>query len=305
MQDLPGSLKRMKINKSKIIIHSLRVLSWIPLPVIHGLGSIIGSLIYWLPNNMRRVAFINLKLCFPELSVKERKHLLRQSLIESTKTALEMGAMWFWPLERLNRLDKGVQGLEVWQEAYQQGNGVIALTPHIGQWEFLGLFGQKYVPMTSLYRPPRLADFDEFLTNARKRTGNTLVPTNPFGVRMLYGSLKKGNMAGILPDQDPGNGGVFAPFFGIQANTMTLITKLAERTHSPVIIAYAERLPRGRGYITHIHAVDSEGILNKDPVIAAGALNKAVEKCVRENPVQYQWLYKRFKKRPKGEDNLY
>ncbi|RKZ94427.1 MAG: hypothetical protein DRQ43_06865, partial [Gammaproteobacteria bacterium] len=85
MQDLPGSLKRMKINKSKIIIHSLRVLSWIPLPVIHGLGSIIGSLIYWLPNNIRRVAFINLKLCLPELSVKERKHLLRQSLIESSK----------------------------------------------------------------------------------------------------------------------------------------------------------------------------------------------------------------------------
>jgi len=254
---------------------------------------------------MNKVAAKNLKLCFPELSLKERKRLLHQSLIESTKTALEMGAMWYWPIERLNRLDKGVKGLEVWQEAYQQGKGVIALTPHIGQWEFLGLFGQKYVPMTSLYRPPRLTDFDEFLVSARKRTGNTLAPTTPFGVRMLYGCLRKGNMAGILPDQDPGNGGVFAPFFGIQANTMTLITKLAERTHSPIIIAYAERLPWGRGYITHIHAVDSEAILNPDPVIAAGALNKAVEKCVREKPAQYQWIYKRFKKRPAGEDKLY
>ncbi len=293
------------LNKSKIIINGLRILSWIPLPVLYVFSLVIGSLIYWLPNKMSKVAAKNLELCFPELSTKERNHLLHQSLRQSVNTTLEMGAMWFWPIERLNRLDKGVIGHEVWQEAYQHGKGVIALTPHIGQWEFLGLFAQKYVAMTSLYRPPRLADFDEFLVNARRRMDNTLAPTTPLGVRMLYGSLRKGKMAGILPDQDPGNGGVFAPFFGIEANTMTLITKLAERTHSSIIIAYAERLSWGRGYITHIHAVDSEGILNPDPVLAAGALNKAIEVCIREQPTQYQWIYKRFKKRPAGEDKFY
>lgn len=295
----------MRLNKSKIIIASLRILSWIPLPLIHGLGHIIGLFVYWIPNSLKKVAAINLQLCFPQMTAAERQKVLRQSLIESIKTGLEMGAMWFWSIERLNSLDKGIKGLEIWQEAYQKGNGVIALTPHIGQWEFLGLFSQKYAPMTSLYRPPKLTDLNEFLINARKRTGNTVVPTTPSGVRALYGSLKKGHMAGILPDQDPGKTGIFAPFFGIQANTMNLITKLAERTHAPVIIAYAERLPWGRGYITHIHSVDHTNITNPDPVLAASALNKAIENCVREKPTQYQWIYKRFKKRPQGEASFY
>ena len=295
----------MKINKSKLIIAALKVLSWLPLPLLHGLAVIIGLALYWLPNSLQRTAAINLKLCFPELTDSERKQLLRKSLIESVKTALEMGAMWFWPVERLNRLNKGIIGFELWQELYNEGKGVIALTPHIGQWEFLGLFSQQYTSMTSLYRPPRLTDLDDFLVSVRKRTGNTLVPTTAFGVKALYASLKKGNMAGILPDQDPGAGGVFAPFFGTQANTMSLVTKLAQRTHSPVIIAYAERLPWGRGYITHIHAVDSKEITDADPVVAATALNQAIERCVREQPEQYQWLYKRFKKRPPGEQKIY
>ncbi len=295
----------MKINKSKLIIALLRALSWLPLPLLHALAVVIGLFLYWLPNGLQHTAAVNLKLCFPELSDTEHKRLLRKSLIESVKTALEMGAMWFWSIERLNRLNKGIMGFEIWQELYQKGKGVIALTPHIGQWEFLGLFSQQYTSMTSLYRPPRLTELDDFLINARKRTGNTLVPTTAFGVKALYASLKKGNMAGILPDQDPGVGGLFAPFFGVQANTMSLVTKLAQRTHSPVIIAYAERLPWGRGYITHIHAVDSKEITDADPIAAATALNRAIERCVREQPEQYQWVYKRFKKRPPGKDKIY
>jgi len=295
----------MKINKSKLIITVLRVLSWLPLPLLHALAVIIGLILYLLPNSLQRTAAINLQLCFPELSNKERKQLLRKSLIESAKTALEMGAMWFWSIERLNRLNKGIIGFETWQKLYQQGNGVIALTPHIGQWEFLGLFSQQYTAMTSLYRPPKLTELNDFLVSVRKRTGNILVPTTAFGVKALYASLKKGNMAGILPDQDPGPSGIFAPFFGIQANTMSLVTKLAQRTHAPVIIAYAERLSWGRGFITHIHAVDSQEINDADPMAAASALNRAVELCVREKPEQYQWIYKRFKKRPQGEQKIY
>lgn len=112
-------------------------------------------------------------------------------------------------------------------------------------------------------------------------------------------------MTGILPDQNPGNGGVFAPFFGIEANTMTLVHKLAEKTGAGIVIAYADRLPRGQGFITRIHPVDEQGILNREPVAAATALNQAVEMCVREQPTQYQWTYKRFKKRPEGEEKLY
>ncbi len=295
----------MSLNKSQLAIAGLKFLSWFPLPVLHGMGFIIGSFLYRLPNNSRKIAQQNLTLCFPELSASERDKLLHQSLIESSKTLLEMGPMWFWPLKRMWRLDKGVVGREHIDNIRAQGRGVIALTPHLGQWEFLGMLAQSIAPMTSLYRPPRLKEFDQFLIQARLRTGNTLAPTTTSGVKLLYRTLRKGDMTGILPDQDPGNGGVFAPFFGIESNTMTLVHKLAEKTGAGIVIAYADRLPRGQGFITRIHPVDEQGILNREPVAAATALNQAVEMCVREQPAQYQWTYKRFKKRPEGEEKLY
>lgn len=293
------------MTKSTLLIGSLKILSWLPLPVVHGLGIITGSLLYWIPNKTRRVAEKNLQLCFPQQSEQQRKQLLHQSMIESSKTMLEMGAMWFWPVERLWKLDKGVIGRENIEKIRAEGRGVIALTPHLGQWEFLGMLAQSIAPMTSLYRPPRMQEFDRFLKSARKRLGNTLAPTTASGVKMIFSCLKKGEMAGILPDQDPGNSGVFAPFFGIDANTMTLINKLAGRSHAGIVIAYAERLPWGKGFITHIHPVKSADILNDDPVKAATALNQAIEKCVLEQPTQYQWIYKRFKKRPAGTAKLY
>lgn len=293
------------MNKSILLIGSLRLLSWLPLALVHGLGIIIGSLLYWLPNTSRNVADKNLQLCFPDLSTREHQQLLRTSMIESSKTMLEMGAMWYWPVERLWQLDKGVIGREHIDNIRAEGRGVIALTPHLGQWEFLGMLAQSIAPMTSLYRPPRMQKFDQFLKAARKRLGNTLAPTTASGVKMIFSSLKKGEMAGILPDQDPGNSGVFAPFFGTDANTMTLINKLADRSHAGIVIAYAERLPWGRGFITHIHPVESKGILDKDPIKAASALNQAIEQCVLELPAQYQWIYKRFKKRPAGKAKLY
>jgi len=292
-------------NKSTLIIAGLKILSWLPLPLLHGLAFIIGQLLYWLPNKLKKTAQTNLVLCFPNDSIEKRQQLLRKTLIESIKTALEMAAMWFWSIERLNKLNKGINGLEVLQTAIQENKGVIALTPHIGQWEFLGLLSYHYSPMTSLYRPPRLKELNEFLVNARKRTGNSLVPTTAFGVKSLYSSLKKGHMAGILPDQDPGNSGIFAPFFGIQTNTMSLVTKLAQRTDASIVIAYAQRLPWGQGYVTHIHPVNREGIIDKDPLLATGALNKTIEQCILECPEQYQWIYKRFKKRPENEAKIY
>ncbi len=295
----------MKINKSQLAIAGLRFLSWFPLSILHGIGVVIGSILYLLPNNSKKIAQQNLDLCFAELAPQVRRQLLRQSLIESSKTLLEMGPMWFWPLTRMWKLDKGITGRENIDSIRAQGRGVIALTPHLGQWEFLGMLAQSIAPMTSLYRPPKLKEFDQFLIEARLRTGNTLAPTSTSGVKQLYKTLRKGQMTGILPDQDPGNSGVFAPFFGINANTMTLVHKLAKKTGAGIVIAYAERLPWGRGFITRIHPVNEQAILDKDPIKAASALNQAVEMCVREQPAQYQWTYKRFKKRPEGEQKLY
>lgn len=289
--------------KSKIIIALLYFLSWFPLPLVHGLAFIFGTLLYLFPNSLKKTAAKNINICLPELSQHERKQLLRQTLVENSKTILEMGTLWLWSNTRLQKLNKGVVGLENWQNAIDKAKGIIFATPHLGSWEYAGFFDQT--PLTILYRPPKLTSFGDFMLKARMRTGNILIPTTASGVKTLYKNIKKGGWAAILPDQEPGSTGVFAPFFGIQTNTMNLVNKLAQRTGAEVVFVYAERLSWGRGYIMHFLDCDQQAMTDPDPIKAASELNRGVELCVRQLPAQYQWTYKRFKKRPEGESKIY
>src|SRR3546814_7814829 len=93
-----------------------------------------------------------------------------------------------------------------------------------------------------LYRPPESAIIEHYLLRVRGRPGVTQVAARSNGVRRLLRTLHAGGMVGILPDQRPKAGeGAFAPLFGIQTLTMTLLTRLAQRTGATVLFAIAER----------------------------------------------------------------
>lgn len=284
---------------------ALRLFAFLPLPLAHALGATVGWLGWLSRGRLRRVTEANLALCFPERTPAERRRLGRRSLMEAGKTLTEMGAMWLWPPERAEALVREVDGDATARALHAGGRGVIALIPHLGCWEICNLyFGRRY-PLTALYRPPRMAALRDTIHRARERVGARLVPTTASGVKALHAALAAGEVIGVLPDQDPGRGaGVFAPFFGIPTNTMTLVARLAQRSGAPVVIVYGERLPRGRGYRIHLEAVD-EAIHDPDPVVSATVMNAAIERLVRRCPEQYQWSYKRFKTRPAGQSSPY
>lgn len=283
----------------------LRLLAALPLPVAHAFGSTLGFMLAVLPNSLRRITAINIALCYPELDAKDRARLLRRSLMETGKTMLEMGAMWRWDTRRLVAKVRAVSGMELIDAALEQGHGVILASPHLGAWEMVGLHISARVPMTTLYRPPRLAALEELSRSARARHGAHLVPTDAGGVRALYQALRRGEAIGILPDQNPDPGsGVFAPFFGVPAYTMVLIARLARKTGATLIMTYAERLPRGAGYHLHFHAAPAD-FAAADTEQAAVILNQLIEADVRVHPEQYQWSYKRFRIRPEGAAGVY
>lgn len=283
----------------------LRAFSLLPLPLAHALGAGLGWVAYLIPNGLRRVTGINLALCGPELEGARRRTLARRSLAETGKTLTEMGAMWFWSPRRILAKVRQVTGWEAVEAARAQGRGTILLTPHLGAWELTSLYLGRDHPITCLYRPPRMGPLHSLILRARERGGSRLVPTTPSGVKALYQALGQGADVGILPDQDPGRGaGVFAPFFGVPANTMTLVPRLVRSTGAAVVFVYAQRLPWGRGYVLHFSAAPA-GMDDPDPATAAAAMNRGVERCIRACPEQYQWSYKRFKTRPAGADPLY
>jgi len=293
------------MSRARLVFWILRLFALLPLWLAQALGAAVGFLMSVLPNSLRHVARVNIDACFPDWSKTERKRLVRQSLMEDGKGLVEMGALWLWPPERVLSRVREVRGAEFIEQAVARGKGVIIASPHLGAWEIVGHYLASRWPMTILYRPPRLAELDATIRTSRERGGATLVPTDSGGVRALFKALGRGELVGILPDQEPGlESGVFAPFFGIDTNTMVLLPRLAQKSGAAVLFIFAERLPRGHGYILHIEPAP-EGIDDQDMAVAGAALNRGVEQCVRKAPAQYQWSYKRFKKRPKGQVKLY
>lgn len=294
--------------KARLLIATLHIFSWLPLPVVHKFSEWLGKImIYGFPHSrFIRVFQINLAHCFPQLSDSERADLLQRSVIETVKSFTELSALWLWQPQQALNLIQHVSGEEYVTHARREGKKVILLTPHFGAWELTGLYVATHYPLTALYRPPKIEKLNQFILDARQRNGGHYVPTDRSGIRSLFAALQREEVIGILPDQVPHdkNQQVFAPFFGVMAETMTLIARLAHKTQATVIFTYAERLPNGRGF--HLHFFPApQGIDATDLHVATQALNQGVELCVHGCVEQYQWGYKRFKTRPAGETMMY
>jgi KDO2-lipid IV(A) lauroyltransferase len=199
-------------------------------------------------------------------------------------------------------------GAEYFEAAMQAGKGAIIMSPHLGSWEIgaqaiAEKFGPVYGPMVALFRPARKAWLEPLVANARTRPYLDSAPTSLAGVRTLIRALRNGGYTAILPDQVPPLGqGVWAPFFGRDVYTMTLLAKLAQQTGAQVILTWCERLPAGQGFCMHMRPFDAPEMKDATvlPEVAAAAVNRGVEAMVRNAPGQYLWGYARDKQ-PRAE----
>jgi KDO2-lipid IV(A) lauroyltransferase len=279
----------------------VRVSSRLPLPAARGLGAALGRLATWVPNQFKRVTRYNLSWCFPELSRPDRERMMRASLLHTGVSALEFTPLLRLPPDRFGRLVAEIEGEELLARALARSEPrTLLLAPHLGNWELLNPFLVRRTPLVALYRPPRIVEMARIISEPREGTGCRMVPATPAGLRQLYQAMGAGAAVAVLPDQEPvRRGGVFAPFFGVPALTMTLVARLVRRFHPSCLLAVNLRRPDGRFSIHFREA--PEGLDDPDPVVAATQLNLGIEQCARERPEQYLWSYKRFKSRPVEE----
>ena len=286
----------------------------LPWRALYALGDGLAAL--WLRRDAResRVAHRNLELAYPGLLPVERAQWQRAIVRTTARQALETLRLWTRPPAESLALITEVSGTALFDAALASGRGLIVAAPHYGNWELLNRWLASRTPLAILYRPPESAIGERFLTLVRAAGGDAervaQVRAEGPGIRELYRRLKSGGVVGVLPDQQPKAGdGVFVPFFGVQALTMTLLGRLAERTGAMVLFAYCERLDASHGaprFALRIEAAPA-GIADPDPTAACAALSAAVERVARRDPAQYQWTYKRFTLRPpgSGEPNPY
>lgn len=291
--------------RAKLIKLILIVCARLPLPLNHLFGSLLGQLLMLTNSKQLRIAKRNLQRCFPELDSKQQQGLLRRNMQETAKTLFESGPVWLADKQKFFTMVQEAHGEQHLQQALDKGNGVILACPHLGNWEVVNLYCSARHALTSLYRPPRMQAIDNLIRQARERFGAKLVPTNAKGVRALFQALANNELVMILPDQDPRDkGGQFAPFFGIQANTMTLLSRLSQKSNATVLCCYAKRLSHGRGFAIHFVPAENE-LYAKGMNTSITALNQMLEQSIRQIPEQYQWGYKRFRSRIEGEEDFY
>ena len=265
-----------------------------PLNVLHALGALLGWFTWLVSPTYRRRMRDNMRQAGLAAAGAA-------AIAEAGKSLLELPFIWGRPVAEVLASVHQVCGMEILQEAQKQGHPILFLTPHLGCFEVLGPFLGSRRPLTALYRPSKLAWVEECIRKGRGRFV-TLASADRSGVRLLLAAIKRKAAVILLPDQVPGKGeGIWAPFFGRPAFTMTLAARLTEIEGVVPILAFAERLHYGAGYRLHFLALSKP--LTGDLGTRVAQLNSEIEAMIRRYPEQYLWSYNRHK-RPSGSPAL-
>lgn len=290
--------------KAAIIRGFYAVLARLPLRWIQCLGVALGWVLARLDTELARTTRINIGLCWPTLSAEAQAALVQRSLISTTQTMLETGACWNWSLEQCRRYIRHIEGEALFAARCADERGLILLMPHLCTWEMLHPVLTAHTPFTAMYKPPQIAALDGWMQRVRNRSSAVMVPANRRGVSELMKALKAGGTVVVLPDQEPEReGGSFAPFFGVEALTVTLVHGLATRTNAQLLLVYTRRLPDGQGFDVVFRDANAVNVAAVRESLTA--MNALIEQAVRECPEQYQWEYKRFKQGPEKRTKHY
>jgi KDO2-lipid IV(A) lauroyltransferase len=286
------------------MVFLFRLLARIPLPLMHRLGAALGWVVFWSSPTYRARFRANAS------AAGFTPDQVRPAIGAAGAAVAELPWVWLRP-QAEGVLPKVLrwEGAEAYEAALAERKGVITLTPHLGSWEMLGqALGERFLtdygPLTALYRPPRKTWMQPLFASSRDRPGLKMLPTSLAGVRGLIRVLRAGGYTGVLPDQVPPQGqGVWAPFFGRPAYTMTLVARLATQSGARVFFGVCERLPAGRGYVIRLEPFDGTALTERQatPEAAASAMNEGITRLIGSLPGQYLWGYARFKQ-PRVEE---
>jgi Kdo2-lipid IVA lauroyltransferase/acyltransferase len=267
-------------------------LSRFPLRLLHLLGAGLGWLTYLVSPTYRQRLRANAAQA--NITATQR----RASVAHAGRMLLELPFLWLRPTDQSILPRMRFEGTEHLSCALAQGRGVLLLTPHLGCFEVTAQaiaeqFGPVQ-PITVLYRPARKPWLQALVRTSRERQYLHAAPANLAGVRQMIRALRSGQMVGLLPDQVPPEGmGVWAPFLGRPAYTMTLATRLVQQTGAALVLTWGERLPHGAGYVQRFSSFPQT--LPRDASESAAVINQAMQALILQCPEQYLWGYHRYK----------
>jgi KDO2-lipid IV(A) lauroyltransferase len=286
---------------AKVLIALMRVLAWLPLPMVRALGAVLGSVLYVFAKERRHIASTNLRLCFPQWSEAKVEHVLRQHFVCVMQSLLDRAWLWHAPVQVLEKRLQVSGDLSF----LQQEGGVVVFAPH-----FVGLDAGgvaltlvQDLSMSSIYVPQRGQALDDWVRHGRNRNGRNRLYERHAGVKPLVAGLRQGEKLYLLPDMDFGAAeSVFVPFFGVQAATLPSLSRFARLGRAQVLTVVSRMTPQG--YRIEVGQPWAD-FPSEDVMADTERMNQALEAQVQTMPEQYYWVHKRFKTRPPGSEPVY
>lgn len=289
----------MKDLPIKLGLGLLKILSWIPLPILNSVGGALGILCYHVLRSRRNVGLVNLRLCFPDWSEEKRNELIKEHFKELFRSGLAYGLIFYASSDKLKRLID-IRGLENYN-SIRGKEPVILLAPH-----FLALdIGANRLtletPGYSVYSAQRSKYLTERIKEARLRfikdQGGEIFSRQE-GLRTIVRKMKQTMIPFYyLPDQDMDEkNSVYVPFFAHDVcATLETLPKMVQLTNARIIPMATYR--EGNKYVVELFPVWNDyptGDIHNDVTI----MNRYIETMIMKQPSQYLWLHKRFKTQP-------
>jgi KDO2-lipid IV(A) lauroyltransferase len=278
------------------------LLHFLPFPVLVAIGNGLGSVLFYIAKERRKVASVNLQLCFPDMSAEVREKLVRDHFKMFARGVIERCILWWGSAKRISNLIH-VEGIEHFNAIKNQPS--ILLTPHFVGMDAGGQWVAQHTDTVCMYANQKNLYMTDLLLKKRARFGNQKLYSRQQGLRPILKGMRAGMPFIYPPDQDQGiKDGAFIPFFGVLAATMTSVPRIAQMTGAKVVPSITRILPGSAGYVLTFYPA-WENYPSGDDLADARRMNEFIEQRVLEMPEQYFWVHKRFKTRPEGEAKFY
>lgn len=280
----------------------MRLLVFLPLPLLLWLGRQFGSFLYLIARQRRQIAQTNLSRAFPELDSASLTALTKAHFRSLGMGFFETVFAW-WASERRIRAVSLLIGAEQLNTFRAKGQGLILMGAHFTCMEMMGRILALDHHFAVTYRPHENPVMERMYQAHRGRCYDSIISRND--VRAMVRWLKNGGAIWLAPDQNVSSSDyVFAPFFGIPAATTTSMSRLTRMGKAALLPQSFERTSDHGRYQMTIHPPVTP-FPTEDIQADTNVTMQLIEKMVRPHPEQYLWIHRRFKHRPPGAPPFY
>ena len=294
----------LKSLTNHLVVAFLKLLSILPYKLLVSIGYGLGYIAARIPGDRNQVVKTNLHLCFPELNTSEIDLLSKQHWRLLGRSLVEKSIIWLGSKKQLADMIEVKSAVDLTSRKPR-----ILVNMHFtgieGSIILSALAKQHHWPRTSgFFQRMKSPFFNQKIIEWRNRFGGNSIDRQG-NSKQIIREIRNGDFIIIAPDIDLGTkDSEFVPFFGIETNTVTTVSRLAKITGADVCMMTTTLKADESGYLCEIKE-PLQDFPGTDPKTDTARLNQYFEKEIRLRPAEYYWVHKRFKNPPSNKTNPY